>query len=173
MPISSGRPRFEPMTFRLASWSFYHSATEKGKSSAREPNWYPAVRFPSLLLPSLVPKRVQCPIQTVLHIFPHPPLWIGIISCYFSTFWSEKLGSHKVSRKRKEIFCEIRRKSELCYATWNKARILKLGTLVIEPVCYHISNIQSSRMKIEQDMVSCALWYLMWTSPFLWLLSLS
>ena len=60
-------------------------------------------------------------------------------------------------RKRKEIFSEIRRKSELCYATSNKATNLKLGTLVIEPVCYHISNIQSSRMKIEQDMVSCAL----------------
>ena len=32
--------------------------------------------------------------------------------------------------KRKEIFSEIRRKSELCYATSNKATNLKLGTLV-------------------------------------------
>ena len=59
-------------------------------------------------------------------------------------------------RKRKEIFSEIRRKSELCYATSNKATNLKLGTQVIEPVCPHISKIQSSRMKNEEVMAICA-----------------
>ena len=59
-------------------------------------------------------------------------------------------------RKRKEIFSEIRRKRELCYATSNKATNLKLDTLVIEPVCSHISKIQSSRMKNEEVMTICA-----------------
>ena len=59
-------------------------------------------------------------------------------------------------RKRKEIFSEIRRKSELCYATSNKATNLKLDTLVIAPICTHISKIQSSRMKNEEVMAICA-----------------
>ena len=59
-------------------------------------------------------------------------------------------------RKRKEIFSEIRRKSELCYATSNKARILKLGTPLIEPVSTHISKIQGSRKKNEEVMAICA-----------------
>ena len=59
-------------------------------------------------------------------------------------------------RKRKEIFSEIRRKSELCYATSNKATDLKLGTPLIEPESTHISKIQSSRMKNEEDMAICA-----------------
>ena len=43
--------------------------------------------------------------------------------------------------KRKEIFSEIRRKSELCYATSNKATNLKLGTLVIKTrLPPHIKN---------------------------------
>ena len=59
-------------------------------------------------------------------------------------------------RKRKEIFHEIRRKRKLFYATSNKARILKLGTPVIQAVCTHISKIQSSRMKNEEDMAISA-----------------
>ena len=52
-------------------------------------------------------------------------------------------------RKRKEIFSEIRRKSELCYATSNKARILKLGTPLIEPVSTHMSKMPIMIFRIK------------------------